>query len=170
MLKQKQSCWWPSTEYWGTGSRVVFWRRPDIVKARSEVSWSHIRLQAYIHHHIQAVSAAATASTKAIGRLMSNVSSPSAVKRKLLSTVVTTRLLNAAPVWATSASKHEINREILARAQRLTALRITRCYWHLRPSPNCLPLTCWSGSGRVSVKRRGASRVLTSRNWWTRRG
>lgn len=49
-------------------------------------------------------------------------------KRRLLATVVTSRLLYAAPVWAARASKYGVNDAALGRAQRLAALRITHCY------------------------------------------
>lgn len=78
--------------------------------------------------HIRNVSASAAASAKAIGRLMPNVSGPSVAKRRLLASVVTSRLLYAAPVWATTAAKFKCNAEALGKAQRLAALRITRCY------------------------------------------
>lgn len=51
-------------------------------------------------HHIRVVTESAMASARAVGRLMPNVGGPSVTKRMLLSVVVTSRLLYAAPVWA----------------------------------------------------------------------
>lgn len=49
--------------------------------------------------HVRAVVESTRTSAKAVGRLMPNVGGPSAVKRRLLSTVVISRLLYATPVW-----------------------------------------------------------------------
>lgn len=78
--------------------------------------------------HILTRLAATMTSVKALDRLMPNVGCPSVTKRKLLSSVVARRLLYAAPVWATRASKYQINRDMLGRAQRPATLRIITCY------------------------------------------
>lgn len=65
---------------------------------------------------------------KAVGRLMPNVGGPSISMRRLLGTVVTSKLLYAAPVWASRATKYQTNKDMLRRAQKLAGLRITRCY------------------------------------------
>lgn len=78
--------------------------------------------------HIRAVMESAIKAAKAVGRLMPNVGGPSVTKRRLLSTVVTSKLLYAAPVWASRATRFKTNKDMLGRAQRLAALRITRCY------------------------------------------
>lgn len=59
---------------------------------------------------------------------MPNIGGPSAERRELLASVVTSRLLYAAHVWATRASKYGMNRVALGSARRLAALRVTRCY------------------------------------------
>lgn len=59
--------------------------------------------------HIREVSAAVMASSRAVGRLMLNVRGLSVSKRRLLAAIVTIRLLYAAPVWATSASRFRVN-------------------------------------------------------------
>lgn len=61
--------------------------------------------------HIRAVSASAAVSARAIGRLMPNVSGPSVAKRRLLAAVVSSKLLYAAPVWATRAVALKCNVE-----------------------------------------------------------
>lgn len=78
--------------------------------------------------HMKAVAASATNTAKAIGRLMPNVGGPSMAKRSLLASVVISKLLYAAPVWATRSVPFESNRKTLNRALRLAAMRITRCY------------------------------------------
>lgn len=59
---------------------------------------------------------------------MPNVGDPSMAKRRLLAMVVSSRLLYAAPVWATRAGKFKCNSAMLGKVKRLVALRITRCY------------------------------------------
>lgn len=78
--------------------------------------------------HIRAVSASATAAAKAIKRLMPNVSGPLVAKRRLLTAVVSSRLLYAVPVWASTAARFKTNVVELGKVQRQAALRITRCY------------------------------------------
>lgn len=80
-------------------------------------------------HHIRAVSAAAKASVLAIGRFMPNISGPSMAKRRLLVSVINSKILYAATVWTLRASRYEVNKTTMAKAQRLAALRVTRCYW-----------------------------------------
>lgn len=79
--------------------------------------------------HIRAASALTTAAAKAIGRLMPNVGGPSVTKRRLLATVVSSRLLYAEPVWASNVARFKINVVELGKAQRQAVLRITQCYW-----------------------------------------
>lgn len=59
---------------------------------------------------------------------MPNVGGPTASKRLLLTTVVRSKLLYAAPVWTTAAIKTAKNRGMLDRALRPTALRTIRAY------------------------------------------
>lgn len=78
--------------------------------------------------HIAAASRKATASAKAIGRLMPNIGGPAQAKRALLGSVTNSKLLYASPVWATVGIKSAKNRNEMARAQRTTALRTIRAY------------------------------------------
>lgn len=78
--------------------------------------------------HVKKVAEAAVNSAKAIGRLMPNLGGPSVFKRSLLASIVVSKLLYAAPVWAVKGSAYETNRAALNRALRLAAIRITRCY------------------------------------------
>lgn len=65
---------------------------------------------------------------KALSRLMPNIGGPSQNKRSLLSSVVLSKVLYAAPVWAEVATKTAKNREIMTRSLRPTLLRIIRAY------------------------------------------
>lgn len=78
--------------------------------------------------HIRTVSTSASSAARAIGRLMPNVGGPSMLKRKLLASVISNRLLYAVLVWASRVAKFRTNSTALAKAQRIAALRITRRY------------------------------------------
>lgn len=77
--------------------------------------------------HMKAVSESVTNSAKAIERLMPNICGLSLAKRSLLTTVVTSRLLYAAPIWVKRATKFEIHCETINRVLRLAAVRVARC-------------------------------------------
>lgn len=78
--------------------------------------------------HLGAVSSAAVGAVKAIGWLMLNIGGPFEAKRKLLISVVSNKLLYAAPIWASRAAKYNINRASLTRALRVAAIKVARCY------------------------------------------
>lgn len=78
--------------------------------------------------HIRAVSASAVALARVIDRLIPNIGGPSVVKRRHLATVVSSRLLYAAPMWVTRAFKYKVNGAVLNSALRQTALRAMRSY------------------------------------------
>ena len=56
-----------------------------------------------------------------------NIGGPREVKRRLLASVVHSRLLHAAPVWAKALQNHAIQRRQFS-AQRLVVLRIVSAY------------------------------------------
>ncbi|VVC33691.1 Reverse transcriptase domain [Cinara cedri] len=78
--------------------------------------------------HVGRVAKAAAETAMAICRLMPNVGGPSAAKRRLLGTVVQSKLLYAAPIWADTAFSSERNRGVANRQQRRVALRVIRAY------------------------------------------
>ncbi|KAL4121985.1 hypothetical protein QTP88_014400 [Uroleucon formosanum] len=78
--------------------------------------------------HFTTVSGKASQAALAIGRLMPNLGGPSQSKRTLLMSVVNSRLLYACPTWAERACKYAICRNLMIRAQRIAALRVTRAY------------------------------------------
>lgn len=59
---------------------------------------------------------------------MPNVAGPSVRSRRLLMSVLQSKLTYAASIWAPTASTTAKNREVLTQAQRTAAIRITRCY------------------------------------------
>lgn len=78
--------------------------------------------------HVSEVASSANKTAKAIGRLMTNIVGPSQVKRKLLSSVVNSKLLYAARNRAPVALLTEKNKKALIRPQKLTAIRAIRAY------------------------------------------
>ncbi|XP_025405682.1 uncharacterized protein LOC112679949 [Sipha flava] len=78
--------------------------------------------------HVTTVAAGARRAAAAIGRLMPNVRGPSQSKRSLLMSVVHSRLLYGAQVWADRVQGVAKARESLSMAQRTAALRVARCY------------------------------------------
>ncbi|XP_060858862.1 uncharacterized protein LOC132936185 [Metopolophium dirhodum] len=78
--------------------------------------------------HASTVAAGAKRSAVALGRLMTNVGGPSQCKRQLLMSVMHSRLLYGAQVWADSVVGVKKSEGLLQQAQRVAALRIARCY------------------------------------------
>jgi len=78
--------------------------------------------------HVQIASSRALATSTVLGRLMPNIGGPEESKRTLLTSVVLSKILYAAPVWAEQATSTAKNRAVMVRAQRLIALRVTRAY------------------------------------------
>lgn len=86
--------------------------------------------------HIKAVGAKATITANRLCRLLPNIGGPSTEKRKLLSTVVHSQLLYAAPVWAPflqyrpdgDVQLSTDGAAALKTAQRIMAIRTIRAY------------------------------------------
>jgi len=78
--------------------------------------------------HATTVAAGARKAAVALGRLMPNVGGPSQCKRQLLMSVVHSRLLYGAEVWAERVLEVQKSRNLLLQAQRCAALRVARCY------------------------------------------
>lgn len=78
--------------------------------------------------HVRTVSERKTVAGAAVGHLTPNMEDPSMMKRALLQSVASRRLLYPAPVWAARATQYACNKDAMNRAQRLSALRVARCY------------------------------------------
>lgn len=78
--------------------------------------------------HVSTASRKAAETARAVARLLPNVGGPSSSKRALLGTVVNSKILYAAPVWAEQGTKTDKNRGAIQRAQRTVALRTIRAY------------------------------------------
>lgn len=77
--------------------------------------------------HTKMDRAKAVKTTVALTRLMPNVGGPSPTKRKLLTSVVNSQLLYAAPVWHPTI-KFRNHRQLLLGPQRTMALRVASAY------------------------------------------
>ena len=62
-----------------------------------------------------------------MARLMPNIGGTREAKRRLVTSVVHSKLLYAAPVWANALQNHAIQRKLFS-GQRLVALRIISAY------------------------------------------
>jgi len=78
--------------------------------------------------HAKTVAAGAKRAGVALGRLMPNVGGPSQSKRSLLMSVVHSRLLYGAQMWADSVQGVEKPKNVLLQAQRVAALKVARSY------------------------------------------
>jgi len=77
--------------------------------------------------HIEVVCNKAAKTASALARLMPNVGGPSPEKRRLLTTVVNSQLLYAAPIWH-GALNYQHNRKTISSPQRKMTLRIASAY------------------------------------------
>ena len=69
----------------------------------------------------------------ALTRLMPNISGPREAKRRLVASVVNSKLLYATPVWTSSLNNHAIQKKLFS-AQRGVVLRIVSVYRTLSTS------------------------------------
>ena len=73
--------------------------------------------------HLQIATVKAIQCGANLARLMPNIGGPKEAKRRLVASVVHSKLLYAAPVWANALQNHSIQRKLFS-AQRGVALRI----------------------------------------------
>lgn len=76
-------------------------------------------------HHLTVAGAKAEKVNGALSRILPNIGGPQGARRRLLSTVVDSITLYAAPVWA-QAKRHNI--QLVAQVQRRSALRVACAY------------------------------------------
>ena len=77
--------------------------------------------------HLRTTSAKAIQCGANLARLMPNIGGPREAKRRLVASVVHSKLIYAAPVWAKALQHHAIQRRLFS-AQRLVALTIVSAY------------------------------------------
>ena len=80
-----------------------------------------------IGKHLKIATAKAIQCGANLTRLMPNIGGPREARRRLMASVVHSKLLYAAPVWANALQNHAIQRRLFS-AQRSVALRIVSTY------------------------------------------
>jgi len=100
-----------------------------VIELSDDVRYLGMQLSSVLGYrkHIEVAGDKGTRTAAALSRLMPNVGGPSAAKRKLLTMVVHSQLLYAAPIWC-DALQHEVNRNKLSSPQRKMALRVASAY------------------------------------------
>ena len=108
---------------------------PKIVLGEHEVEWKTsikylgVQLDRWLSfgEYLRITTAKAIQSKASLARLMPNIGGSREVKRGLVASVVHSRLLYAAPIWAKALQNHAIYRRLFS-AQRIVALRIVSAY------------------------------------------
>lgn len=90
--------------------------------------------------HLRIVSAKAGAVCNALARIMPNIGGPRQARRKLLSTVVTSVMLYAAPIWSAAAAVPSYVRQMTS-VYRRSALRVARAFRTVSYEAACVVAT-----------------------------
>jgi len=77
--------------------------------------------------HLECASAKAMKTVISLSRIMPNIGGPKQKKHQLLMSVAQSKLLYAAPIWASSLV-FEVNKKELLKPQRLMAIRVASAY------------------------------------------
>ena len=116
---------------------------PQILLGGLEVQWSRslkylgmqLDRRLSFGEHLKIVSAKAIECGANLARLMPNIGGPREAKRRLVASVVHSKLLYAAPVWASAINSHAILKK-LSLAQRGVALKVISAYLTVSTSAN----------------------------------
>ena len=108
---------------------------PKIVLGEHEVEWKKsikylgVQLDRTLgfSEHLQIVTAKAIQCGSALTRLMPNIGGPREAKRRLVASVVNSKLLYAAPIWTSALNNHAILKKLFS-AQRNVVMRIVSAY------------------------------------------
>ena len=103
---------------------------PRIVLGEHEIEWKkrikYLGVQLYrrlsFGEHLQIATAKAIQT-----RLMPNIGGPREAKRRLMASVVNSKLLYAAPIWTSALNNHAILKKLFL-AQRGVVMRIVSAY------------------------------------------
>lgn len=87
----------------------------------------HIDDRLRFNEHLQIVSARARATSNALSRIMPNIGGPRQIRRRLLSSVVSSIMLYGAPVWSDALVVTAYARQITS-VYRRSALRVARAF------------------------------------------
>ena len=104
---------------------------PKIVLGEHEIEWKksikylgvQLDRKLSLGEHLQIATAQAIHCGAALTRLMPNIGGPREAKRRLVASVVSSKLLYAAPVWISALNNHAIQKKLFS-AQRGVLLRI----------------------------------------------
>ena len=116
-----------------TGRRSFIY--PRIVLGEHEIKWKKsikyqcVQLDRRLRfgEHLQIATAKAIQCGAAPTRLMSNIGGPREAKRRLVVSVVNSKLLYAAPIWTSALNNHAILKKLFS-AQRGVVIRIISAY------------------------------------------
>ena len=108
---------------------------PRIVLGEHEIEWKksikYLGMQLYrrlsFGEHLQIATAKAIQCEAALTRLMPNIGGPREAKRRLVASVVNSKLLYAAPIWTSALNIHAILKKLFS-AQRGVVIRIVSAY------------------------------------------
>lgn len=101
-----------------------------LVPVKGFISYLGVQLDTRLSfgQHVARAAEGARKAAAALSRLMPNVGGQRQSKRKLLMSVVSSRLLYGAQVWVDSVQQVQRYKQTLLQAQRCAALRVARCY------------------------------------------
>ena len=108
-----------------------FFQYPKIVLGEHEIEWKKgikylgVQLDRRLSfgEHLQIATAKVIQCGAAMTRLMPNIGGPREAKRRLVASVVNSKLLYAAPVWICTLNNYAIQKKLFS-AQRGVVLRI----------------------------------------------
>ena len=108
---------------------------PKIVLGEHEIKWKksikylsvQLDRRLSIGEHVQIATAKAIQCGASLTRLMLNIGGPREAKRRLVASVVNSKLLYAAPVWTSALNNHAIQKKLFS-VQRGVVLSILSAY------------------------------------------
>ena len=108
---------------------------PRIVLGEHEIEWKksikylgvQLNRRFSFGEHRQIATAKAIQCGAALTRLMPNIGGPREAKRRLVGSVVNSKLLHAAPIWTRALNNHAIQKKLFS-AQRGVVMRIFSAY------------------------------------------
>ena len=108
---------------------------PRIVLGEHEMKWKksikylgvQLDRRLSFDEHLQIATAKAIQGEAALTRLMPNIGGPREGKRRLVASVVNSKLLYAAPIWTSALNNHAILKKLIS-AQRDVVMRIISAY------------------------------------------
>ena len=116
-----------------TDRRSLQYRKIDLgeheIKWEKSIKYLEVQLDPRLTfgEHLQIATAKAIQCGAALTRLMPNIVGPREAKRRLVASVVNSKLLYAAPIWTSALNNHPILKKLFS-AQRGVVMRIISAY------------------------------------------